>query len=503
MKIVIVGGGTAGWLAALMISRVQPNHKVTVIESSKIGIVGAGEGSTGYLTDIVQGNSWDYGCDEGDFFKETGATVKLGIRHRDWKEVGHEYNAPIDSAPRNAEGTDYMLMHAIINDIPFHLASENGYYIENSLSSFSSLEESVGNTRGHAYHFDAHLVGKYFKKVCGESVKNIDSEVVDVSVLPNGNIESVILSNGEVVHSDIFIDASGFSRILAKSIDIPWKSYSDNLPLNTAMPFFIEHGEKVDPVTTAWAQKSGWMWMIPTQERYGCGYVFDDRFTSHEDAQKEIEVALGREINPIRFLKFDAGRSEVLWKNNCILIGLAAAFAEPLEATSIHATILQLKSFIFEYLRDTAEETCNQGSTKIYNRRMSKMYDDMMNFINIHYVGGRSDSDFWKWVGTGEIWTDATKSLLEMQKHRAIGTQDFDSYYGYAGSGLYNWIMAGLGILDKNLAQKEIDFYSQKDLAKDMWNISQYRMSETKNAIIDNTEFIRDARYYRYGNSFS
>jgi tryptophan halogenase len=503
MKIVIVGGGTAGWLSALMIKSIQPNHELTVVESSKIGIVGAGEGSTGYLTDIIQGNSWNYGCNEGDFFKETGATVKLGIRHKDWKKVGHEYNAPIDAPPRNGDGTDYILMHAILNDLPFHMASENGYYIENSLSSFNNSQGVLENTKGHAYHFDAHLVGKYFKKICGESVKNIDSQVVGVNVVSSGNIESIILDDNQTIFADMFIDASGFSRILAKSLNISWKSYSKNLPLNTAMPFFIEHGEKIDPVTTAWALKSGWMWMIPTQNRYGCGYVFDDRFTSHEDAKKEVESKLKRSIEPIRFLKFDSGRSEVLWKNNCLLIGLSAAFAEPLEATSIHTTILQLKSFIFEYLRDDIESTCNEGSINIYNRRMSSMYDDMMNFINIHYAGGRSDSEFWKWVSSGEIWTDSTRNLLEMQSHRLIGPYDLNSYFGYAGSSLYNWIMAGLGIIDKSLAKKELDFFGQHQLGSDMWNISQNRMSDINNVIIDNTEFIKNVRHYKYGNNIS
>jgi tryptophan halogenase len=148
------------------------------------------------------------------------------------------------------------------------------------------------------------------------------------------------------------------------------------------MPFLLqfEEDEKIEPLTTAWALSSGWMWMIPTQERYGCGYVFDDRFISHEEAQKEVETKLGKQIEPIRFLKFDTGRLDSFWNKNCLSVGLSAAFAEPLEATSIHSTILQLNSFIFDYLKDTKEQTLNSGMINIYNRRISKMYDNYAQF---------------------------------------------------------------------------------------------------------------------------
>ena len=133
---------------------------------------------------------------------------------------------------------------------------------------------------------------------------------------------------------------------------------------------------------------------------------------------------------------------------------------------------------------------------------MTKIYDDMMNFINIHYVGGRDDSDFWRWVKTGEIWTESTKNFMEMQKYKLIGPRDLDSYWGHAGSGLYNWIMAGLKVIDKKLAKKEMDFFGQWQLASDIWTIAEETMSKVSNDIIDNTEFIKNARLYSYGSDF-
>jgi hypothetical protein len=506
MKIVIVGGGTAGWLAALMIKKIQGNsHDVTVIESSKIGIIGAGEGSTGYLTDIIQGNSWDYGCNEWDFLKETKSTIKLGIKHKDWKKLNHYYIAPIDSAPINSVGSDYLLLHSLINDYPFHLSSQNGFYIENNMSSFFKTPDSIDNMRSHAYHFDAHLVGKYFKKICKDLVKHIDDEVVDIMVSSNGNVEGVLLKNNKKIFADFFIDASGFNKIFSKKLKIGWHSYKNNLPVNTAMPFILEYenNETIQPVTTAWAQSSGWMWQIPTQDRYGCGYVFDDNFISHEEAKNEIEIKIKKEINPIKFIKFETGRLENLWKNNCLFIGLSAAFAEPLEATSIHSTIIQLHSFIFNYLRDTKEQTCNSSSIKIYNKKMFKMYDDYKDFLNIHYVSQRKDSEFWKWISTKEIFTENTKIFLEIQKSKILQNNDFDQYYGYVGSGLYNWVLAGLGKISKKKAKEEINFYNQKELAKTIWSINQFNWEKTKYDMIENTDFIKNIEVYANGNSFS
>ena len=298
MKIVVVGGGTAGWLAALMIKKVQgDSHSVTVIESSDIGIIGAGEGSTGQLVDIIRGISWDYGCNEADFLVETGATIKLGIIHKDWKELGHEYIAPLDATAVASVGTDYIMMHAVLNDLPVHTASTNGFMIEKNLSSYFWDDDKISSTASHAYHFDGHKVGKYFKKVCGDDVSVIDAKVLDVTLNLRGEIESLILDNGTTVEADFFVDASGFSRLFSKKLGINWESYKDSLPVDTAIPFLLPKEEVIRPVTTAWAQKNGWMWMIPVDGRRGCGYVFDSNFISATDAVDEIEQNLGMEIS--------------------------------------------------------------------------------------------------------------------------------------------------------------------------------------------------------------
>jgi tryptophan halogenase len=184
-------------------------------------------------------------------------------------------------------------------------------------------------------------------------------------------------------------------------------------------------------------------------------------------------------------------------------VGLSAAFAEPLEATSIHSTIIQLHSFVFKYLRDNIEDTCNPASIKIYNKKMSKMYDDFKDFLNIHYATQRDDSEFWRWMKTGETMTESSKQILELQKSRLLRGDDLDQYYGHAGSALYNWVLAGLGYISKKEAEKDLLFAGQAELAQTVWSVNQNSFENMSKSMIDNTEFVRNVRNYNYGYSLS
>jgi tryptophan halogenase len=339
-----------------MITKVKPEHTVTLIESSAIGIVGAGEGSTGLLTGIVNGSMWDFDCDLMEFLKETGATLKFGIKHKGWTpNINRHYLAPLSGSGTSGNSLDYLFaLEQKLNPDNLHLTNDLGILMDRNLSSFNLNTFDFDNF-GNALHFDAHKVGHYFKKkvLKNSQVKLVDDEITEVNIKENGFIKSVKLKSEKVIEGDFFIDASGFSRVLMKKLDNPWVSYSKHLPVNSAMPFLLDYddSEMPEPWTTAWAQSSGWMWQIPVQERKGCGYVFDSNFITPEKAHEELETSLGKKINPIRVLKFDTGRLEKAWVNNCLALGLASAFAEPLEATSIHSTIVQLVGFIFEFLK--------------------------------------------------------------------------------------------------------------------------------------------------------
>jgi hypothetical protein len=459
MNIVIVGGGTAGWLAALLTSKVKTEHTVTVIESSAIGIVGAGEGSTGLLTSILKNEMWDFGCDLLEFFQETGATLKYGIHHKDWKTVGESYIGPIGGTLSTDTMIDYIFAYYHKADpANVHLSSLLGQKIERNISSFNKKTLSFDNV-GTALHFDAYAVGKYFKKITLKTpgVTVIDDEVLDVNLNAlNGNITSVLLKSGKLINGDFFVDASGFKQVLMKKLNAKWISYKENLPVNSAMPFLLPYKEDEHPelFTTAWAQTAGWMWQIPNQQRKGCGYVFDDNFITADQAQAEIENTLGRPIDPIRILKFDTGRLENVWEKNCLAIGLSAAFAEPLEATSIHTTIAQLLTFVFEFLKSNLEDTLNPSSRNSYNRRTAKLYDTTKEFLIAHYMGGRTDSEFWKYINSGKTKTEFVDNLLGMCKTQMPSNRDLDIAFGTPDMGLWCFVLAGLGHLAPETSAK-------------------------------------------------
>lgn len=454
MNIVIAGGGTAGWLAALFFVRAHPGqHTVTVIESTKIGIIGAGEGSTGIMRDLLSNQWFDTGVNIQEFMEAVDGTAKMGIRHKNWTPAGDSYYAPLDGSHTSGMNpdTEFLKVFSMYGKDKMHLATNLGKY----------FEEKIPNAG--AFHFNAHKIGQYFKKHLGNSVQHIDAEILDVELNVLGEIDSLRLDNGQTVSGDFFIDCTGFARKLISKLRVDWKSYRMHLPVDRAMPFLLPYkeGVPVEPVTVAHALSSGWMWQIPTSARLGCGYVFQSSCITPEQAQAEVEQTLGCEIEPIKIIKFDSGRSQKLWEGNCLALGLAAAFAEPLEATSIHTTIVQLVQFVFEHLTDNYNSTVNAVSRKRYNERMTKMYDDILDFLVIHYQGGRTDSEFWQWITAGHTLTTFAGEILERCRHRIPGVLNYDYYFGCVGSPLWNWVLAGIGRITPEQARKELELYKK------------------------------------------
>jgi tryptophan halogenase len=515
MNIVIVGGGTAGWITAMMAAKRHPAHSITVIESSKIGIVGVGESTTGRMTDLLMNFYDDYGCDINEFIVETGATLKYGINHKGWtNNIDQSYFGPIDGSWTHASTPDPIFSWALAK-LPHNrllTTARCGYWIDNKMSTFNKYENSF-LTPNHAMHVDAHLVGEYFKRKClvNPNARHIDTEVQAVELDSiTGNIKSVKLQTGETVHGDFFIDCTGFSKVLMKELDTKWISYRDNLPLNTAIPFWIDYkkDETPDIATVAWAQKNGWMWQLPLMDRKGCGYIFDDRFTTPEKAQEEVESILGHSIDIRKVIKFDSGRQEAAWVKNCVAIGLSSAFLEPLEATSIHSTIVQAQMFIHQYVKPTIEETLNNGARNIHNQRVRNMYDDIKDFLVMHYMGGRNDSEFWKYVSSGVTQTEYVSNLLELAKTGVPNAHEFPSYQGSAGWPLYSFVMAGLGLLNKDVALAGLNFElpfngSCEIAAAHAYYELQDTWKEDAKSCYSYEEFITYFRELRFKNGFS
>lgn len=479
MNIVIVGGGTAGWIAAYFILKSQPGaHNVSVIESSTIGIIGAGEGSTGALLDLFNGTWFDYRIDIDDFMKKTDATKKMGIRHTNWSKDQFSYFAPLDVSPTGFDLNDYIFKYVLseYGREKIHIASKIGIEYENK--DYSNY---------YAFHFDAHKVGKYFKEIClSDNAEVLDETITDIVLdQENGFIKHLISSNGTQIDGDLFIDCTGFSRILMKKLGVDWVSYRDVLPVNTAMPFIVDYrdGEEILPETKATALSSGWMWDIPLTTRRGCGYVFDDTCITHEEAKTEIEDYLGFEITPIKFIKFDSGHSEYFWRKNAVSLGLSSSFVEPLEATSIHNTIVQVALLVNEFLTVDKNAMFTQENEDAYNQRITKLNKLTVDFISMHYQGGRDDTVFWKKIKENKIITENASNIVKRLPTAIPCAAMLDGMYGSFSMPLANWIFAGLGLITDDQAYKDLCSRSNLDLSKKRFD-SFYRDISTQKKYI-------------------
>ena len=451
MNIVIAGGGTAGWLAALFISKTQPNsHNVTVIASSKIGIIGAGENATGLFKSVLDGRFFNLNIDINDFMDKTEATYKNGILNVNWTKDGSDYFTPLGCCPSYQSGDDVIFKYALANDKKnMHTYTDSGY-----LYSKGRWEEDL-----QSFHFNSHKAGEYLKNLCLESkVKVIDSVISEVELSNTGDISGLRTESGDLISGELFIDATGFSRLLMKKLGINWKSYKDILPVDRAIPFFLDDPELMKKrYTTATALSSGWMWNVPLQTRVGAGYTYDSNYLTEEDAIHEVEEYLGYKVNPIKVIKFDAGRTEVTWVKNCVAVGLSQSFVEPLEATSIHSTIAQLIVFVNEVLLSTWEKTNNPISKKKFNELCDHMGDATADFISLHYQGGRTDTPFWKHMTENKVVTEFTAEVIELAKNKipSVGTFRRD-LLDTAPICLWNWTLAGLNLLTPEVAKESL-----------------------------------------------
>lgn len=342
-NIVIVGGGTAGWLSALYLNSKFKNSKITLIESDEIGILGAGEGTTGNIVKFLN----DLGISPDDMINNCEATFKTGIDFENWTEPGSVYYHPIDYKPKGD---------------------------------------------GYAYHFNARLLAKYLKSLAIERGVNWIEGIVTEPILNDMNQIIGLKTIDTIIDATFVIDCSGFKRLLiGNHYKSNWISYEEHLKVNTAIPFFLPTDSiNIRTTTKSIAMKYGWMWQIPLQSRRGCGYIFDSSEISEEEAKKEIIELLGIDVEFNKPIKFKPGSYENVWIENCLAIGLSGGFLEPLEATSIMTTILQLEAFY--------DTTLKKMTIKKYNKFVNTINTQNMIFIYYHYLTNKKDTNFWKKV---------------------------------------------------------------------------------------------------------
>ncbi|MGV8853194.1 MAG: tryptophan halogenase family protein [Devosia sp.] len=465
---VVVGGGTAGWIAAFIIAdavrRKGLQARVSVIEPSKIPTVGVGEATTAAFRVLLQ----HFGIDEFEFIRETGATFKLGIRHEDWRRKGFTYYGPIDDPhqvvrPPAAAPSDYLNVYAVAAGRPITDMHLFGPLLEQKKAPYARKADGSLIPLGpfhHAYHFDQARVGRFFASK-SKGVEIIDAVVSGVERDgQSGDVTALQLENGQRLEGDFFIDATGFRKqLIVKEMAAGWISYAHELPVNRALPFWLDinPGAEIANYTRAWAQDSGWMWQIPTQTRYGCGYVYSDAFCTPEQAKAEVERVLGHEIEVRGDIRFDIGRMENAWVGNVLAVGLSSSFLEPLESTSIHGTIVQMMLFADRHLK--RPETMTPAERADYNGRVGRQVDDFRTFVNTHYMVERDDTAFWREVRANRIHPETHAQLARWQTQMPRHEQFAENLFGlpHIQTQLYYPVLAGLGLLDQQLARREMD----------------------------------------------
>jgi tryptophan halogenase len=464
---VIVGGGTAGWIAAFIFQdsahRSGLNARISVVESSKIPTVGVGEASTAAFRVFLQ----HFGINEFEFFRETGATFKLGIRHQDWRRKGYTYYGPIDDphqvvAPPPGAPSDYLNVYSVSAGRKVQDMHLFGPLLERKKAPYARKADGSLIPLGpfhYAFHFDQALVGK-FLKARSAGIAIVDAVVAGVERdAESGDIAALVLDDGQKLPGDFFVDATGFRKqLIVKELNAPWISYAKELPVNRALPFWldIKPGEEIANYTLAWAQEAGWMWQIPTQTRYGCGYVYSDEFKTPEAAKEEVERVLGREINTRGDIRFQIGRLEKAWIGNCLAVGLASSFLEPLESTSIHGTIVQMMLFAGRYLKNPVEMT--EADRDDYNARVGRQVDDFRTFVNTHYVVERDDTPFWRNVRAERLHRETRERLARWRAEMPRREHFNDFLFGlpHIETQLHYPVLDGLGLLDRELAKREM-----------------------------------------------
>ena len=401
-KIVIVGGGTAGIITATYIKQYWKNavNVSLIYDHSKPGI-GVGESLTPSIykyLDFVD-------ISREELVKNVNATVKLGLKFKNWCNDGKSYYHNFSQYQDNAYNlvAAYDIAHGQYDcDTAY-----DSFYMENCLI-------PQDPQAGQALHIDAVLFSKYVESKWRDKINIIDDVVLDV-ITAGDNIESLVLKNNGITSADFYIDATGFASMLMKKLPNTWIDKSDWLPIDSCIPNPVETNfTQQPPYTTSEASDDGWILQVPLSNRWGSGYLYSSEFTSDETAFDKFsqwsKQTYGKDlVNTSKVLKFKSGYWEKQWVGNCIVVGLSSGFSEPLEATNIHHTIEQVDQFI--HLNSL--EYCNFDRHN-YNKFMSEFYENVYLYLRFCYTTNRTDSDFWKYMTNNT--PDIVKDLDEKVK---------------------------------------------------------------------------------------
>ena len=447
-KLVIVGGGTSGWMAAAALSKTlgTTHYSLTLVESDEIGTVGVGEATIPTIQEFNQLLE----IDENEFMKATNATFKLGIRFVDWKAKGSVYFHPFGTygVDMNVNFTHYWMRYHLSGGSsdfglfnPQSLAAQQGRF--GRMSEINPQAPAVN----YAFHFDASLYAKFLRRYSeARGVVRQEGKITSVTQAPeSGDVTSVTLENGQTIEGDLFIDCSGFRGLLIEqTLKTGYTDWSQWLPCNRAAAVPCDKVCSITPYTTSTAHEAGWQWRIALQHRTGNGYVFCDSFLNEDKAAELLLQRLdGKPQADPRIIRFVTGHRKQQWNQNVIAMGLASGFLEPLESTSIYL----VQEAIMRLLRYFPREQITDSLRASFNGDMLFAYNDVKDFLIAHYkVSQREDTPFWAYCKHMDI-PDSLKARLESFERHNLSLVKSDELFKEA-----SWfaVLAGQGLLPKS-----------------------------------------------------
>lgn len=474
-KIAIVGGGTAGWMAAnhlgVELSR-DPDIEITLIESKDIPVIGVGEGTVPRIKETLK----KFGISEVDLLSRCDTTFKTGIKFSNWmsRKAGtpeHYYYHPFSSPyPQGFDVTDYWLQTKA--DLGFSRLSEIYSVAEsNRCPKHKSSPPYIGAV-DYAYHFNAgkfsELLASNAKKRFG--VKHKFETVNDVRLNAEGNIESLIYATGEEEAFDFYIDCSGFSAVLlAGALHTPFDDKSSQILTDSALVLQEPSSESsaIQPYTTAMAHRAGWIWDIPLTTRRGLGCVYSSAHMSDAEALTELSQYTGRMLNSeeIRKIPMKIGFRRDFWKKNCVALGLAQGFVEPLEATSVLVTDFSANLLAKSFPRFLEDVPVMSG---YYNRVVRYTWERVIDFVQLHYcISDRRDSEFWVDCTENAAVSDVLAERLERWSVATPKSLDFFSTFDIFGVENHLFVLYGMDYSTKHVVLGDEEGARAKEIIRD------------------------------------
>ena len=459
LKIVVLGGGTAGWMAAnLLAARWAGRARVTVIESEEIGIVGVGEGSTPQLKAFFDG----LGIGESDWMAKCNATFKNGIRFERWSErpgfesYFHPFPSQLDvhTAPVFLGNT---LARRKGEDVWAH---PDRFFVPAALAA-NALGPRPGENfpfeTSYGYHFDAHLIGAFLRDhALARGVERLERKIARVAVAEDGRVTHLTAEGGEEIAGDVFVDCSGFRSMIAQgALGVKFLPFESNLFNDAAVVFPTPADpERTQSQTVSTALRNGWAWMIPLLNRNGNGYVYSTRYCTPDEAEAELRAHLGLgEDATARHLRMKVGRVEESWASNCLAVGLSQGFIEPLEATALHIVQATVEGFI-QAFEGGGFTPRNRDR---FNASIAARYEGIRDYIVCHYrVNRRTDTAYWRDNAANNDLSDSLKRLMTAWFKRKdlseeIAAQAIGQYYAPIS---WHCLLAGYGTFPEDAMTK-------------------------------------------------